>query len=86
MPVEGPAGIWDVPSSKEMAVLSSVCETEGLWEAELPWLVVNTIPGWPLPCPVFPMSSLTSATGTPSGGRHCRRTSWSRGTSLPRGS
>ena len=24
MPGEGPAGIWDVPSSKEMAVLSSV--------------------------------------------------------------
>ena len=30
--------------------------------------------------------TLTSATGTPSGGRHCRRTSWSWGTSLLRGS
>lgn len=58
--VEGPAGVWYMLSSTELAVPFSVssldipiCEMGELWEAEALQLVVNIMPGWLLPCPEF---------------------------------
>lgn len=80
------AGVWRVLNCAEVAVPSSV-KWGGSGSLRHHIMAGGKCHAhWPLPCPASSMSPLTSATGTPSGGRHCRRTSWSRGTSLPRGS
>lgn len=88
VPAEGPAGVWHVLSWTEVAVPSSVKRGRALGAGGIISLTagVNAMLTGLCHAQRPPCPPLTSATGTPSGGRHCRRTSWSRGTSLPRGS